>query len=83
MADPADVIAADMWRTARSTEQCTRSVADDELAARVRAEVRALAATDGIGVRTARIDGAVVVVRVDAAVWSEDAATMRAKLELD
>jgi hypothetical protein len=75
-----DVVAAEMWAVARSEEQCARRIPDDADAAAVRAAVRALARTEGVRIRTARMDDAVVVVRLDAAVWAEDAATMRRKL---
>lgn len=47
---------------------------------RLRAELRRLARAGGVRVRTAERDGVVLVARLDAAVWRDDAATMRAKL---
>jgi len=60
--------------------QCARRVPDEQDAAQVRSALRRGARTRGMSIRTARIDDAVVVVRTDAALWGEDAATMRAKL---
>ncbi|MGT2426168.1 hypothetical protein [Amnibacterium kyonggiense] len=80
MGDEAERLARELWSTARSHEQCARVVPDDGLAAEVRRLVRRFAREDGVAVRTARMDDAVVAVRLDAAVWLEDAATMRRKL---
>jgi hypothetical protein len=80
VSDQAERLAARIWAEARSAEQCVRPVPDDVLAAEVRRRVRRLAAADGVRVRTARIGDSVVVVRLDAAVWTQDAATMRRKL---
>lgn len=46
----------------------------------LRAELRRLARAEGLRIRTARVADIVVVVRLDAAVWSESAAQMREKL---
>ena len=45
-----------------------------------RAVLRRRAREAGLRIRTARLDDTVVVVRTDARLWSEDAATMRRKL---
>jgi hypothetical protein len=55
-------------------------VPEGELVAQVRAEIRRLARTADVRIRTARMDDAVVAVRLDAQVWNEDAVTMRQKL---
>lgn len=73
-------LATEMWSTARSEQQCARVVPDDGVAREVRERVRRLALADGIKVRTARFGDTVVIVRLDAEVWNEDAATMRWKL---
>lgn len=73
-------LATEMWSTARSEQQCARVVPDDGVAREVRERVRRLALADGIKVRTARLGDTVVIVRLDAEVWNEDAATMRRKL---
>ena len=78
--DEAATIAQDMWAIAREQEQCVRRVDSDEVAGRIRVGLRRLAARDRIRIRTARLADTVVVVRLDARVWGQDAATMRAKL---
>lgn len=69
-----------LWRQALHEEQAARTIPDDREAVAVRKRVRELARAAGVGVRTARLGATVVVVRVDAAVWHESAATMRRKL---
>jgi hypothetical protein len=55
------------------------SPADDVSA--LRAEIRRLARAEGIRIRTGLLDGDVLaVIMADAALWGEDAATMRGKL---
>lgn len=78
--DEVEAFADELWARARDAEQSVGRVASDEDAERVRARVRRLAAAAGIAVRTARHDDTVVVVRLDAAVWQESSASMRAKL---
>lgn len=80
VAEGAEQLAATMWATARAEEQCARLVRDDRLASEVRSRVRQLAREDGIRIRTARMGDSVVIVRLDAQVWNQDAATMRQKL---
>lgn len=63
-----------------TSEQSVRRVTATDEASAVRAELRALARADGVRIRTARLDDTVVVVRVDARIWHDDAATMRRKL---
>ena len=60
--------------------QSARRVADDADAAAVRAALRARARASGTRIRTARLDDTVVVARTDAALWTDDTATMRRKL---
>ena len=69
-----------MLQTAVRDEQCVRRIESEDDATRVRLELRKLARRDGVHMRTARIGDTVVVVRLDAAVWNEDTATMRRKL---
>lgn len=78
--DDVSAVADGMWAVAREHEQCARRVPSDEAAARIRARLRQLAARDRIRIRTARVDDTVVVVRLDAKVWHESAASMRSKL---
>ena len=60
--------------------QSARQVVDDQEAARLRASLRDLGRTRGVLLRTARVDQTVVVARLDAQLWQDDQATMRAKL---
>jgi hypothetical protein len=69
-----------MLAVAARDEQCVRRIESEDDATRVRLELRRLARRDGVHMRTARIRDTVVVVRLDAAVWHEDTATMRRKL---
>jgi hypothetical protein len=46
----------------------------------VRADLRSLARDAGVRIRTARMESTVVIARLDAAIWQDDAATMRRKL---
>jgi hypothetical protein len=78
--EDAERLAEELWAVARAEEQVVRVVADDALADAVRALVRRRAAAEGVRVRTARMDDTVVVVRRDARIWDQDAATMREKL---
>lgn len=73
-------LAREMFDECLAEEQSARTVHDSDLAERVRAEIRRLARANGVRIRTARMDHAVVVVRLDARVWTEGAATMRQKL---
>lgn len=73
-------LATEMWSIAKTEEQCAQVVPDDALADEVRALVRRLASNDGIRVRTARMNDALVIVRYDAKVWTQGASTMRRKL---
>ena len=61
-------------------EQCARRVPDDLEASDLRAALRRHARDRGVRIRTARISDTVVAVRLDAAIWHDDTATMRAKL---
>lgn len=72
--------ALSMLDAAETREQCVRTVPDDGDAAALRARIRSLARDRRLRIRTARLGAAVAVVRTDAAVWGEDAATMRRKL---
>lgn len=80
MTEESEQVALQMWSIARVHEQCARWVPDDRVAREVRQQVRRLARDDGVRIRTARLGDRVVVVRLDARVWQQDAATMRRKL---
>jgi hypothetical protein len=60
--------------------QAARRVPSDDDAATVRADLRSLAKDAGVRIRTARMESTVVIARLDAAIWQDDAATMRRKL---
>lgn len=72
-------VAALMLAECAARGQSARRVADPE-ADGLRAELRVLARAQRMRIRTARIDDVVVVARLDAQLWSDDAATMRTKL---
>jgi hypothetical protein len=69
-----------MLERCRRDGHAVRRVPDDEEAGALRAAIRATARAVGLRIRTARIDDTVVVVRTDADIWTDDRATMRAKL---
>ncbi|RKS77956.1 hypothetical protein CLV35_1661 [Motilibacter peucedani] len=73
-------LAQEMFAQCVAEEQSARWVSTDDEASRLRAELRRLARAAGVRVRTARAGDSVVVVRLDAAVWDEDATSMRRKL---
>lgn len=73
-------LAERMFESCARDQQCARRVPDDVEAEALRARLRVLAREQGLRIRTARIEDAVVVVLADADVWHEDAATMRRKL---
>lgn len=60
--------------------QSARRVPDDADAERLRALVRDFGTEQAVRLRTARLDDSVLVARLDAQVWRDDRATMRAKL---
>lgn len=78
----ADDVARELFDAALRDEQAVRLVPSDRDAQAVRSGVRALARAADVRIRTARMDHTVVVVLREAAVWQQDAATMRAKLTL-
>lgn len=73
-------LARTMLDAAEAEEQCVRTVPDDADAVALRDRLRVLARDRRLRIRTARMGDTVAVVRADAAVWHEDAATMRRKL---
>ncbi len=73
-------LAAEMMAQCVGEGQASRTVASDADAAALRSVLRESARASGVRIRTARVGGAVVVVRTDAALWGEDTATMRSKL---
>lgn len=73
-------LAAEMMAEAVADGQSARKVVTDADAAALRQALRVSARAGQIRIRTARMDTAVVLVRLDADLWNQDAATMRAKL---
>jgi hypothetical protein len=78
--DGAQRLAGAMFDEAVAVGQSARTVPDDAEADAVRRALRELGAAEGVRLRTARLDDTVVVARLDAAIWTDDTATMRAKL---
>ena len=77
--DPND-LAAEMLAQCVREGQSARRVTADADAADLRRALRQSARAEQVRVRTARMPDAVVVVRTDAELWDQDAATMRAAL---
>jgi hypothetical protein len=73
----ADRIAHEMLAECDADGQSARVIAGDAAADETRSEIRRIARASGVRIRTARMGDTVVAVRVDAAIWREDAATMR------
>ncbi|WP_375399377.1 hypothetical protein [uncultured Amnibacterium sp.] len=73
-------LAAAMLAETIEQQQSVRRVRSDEDASVVRKTARQLAREQGVRIRTARLVDTVVVVRADAAIWTDDTATMRMKL---
>lgn len=73
-------LAQEMFDECLRDEQSARHIPDDERAAAVREQLRRLGRERHTRIRTARLNETVVLVRVDAQIWKDDAATMRRKL---
>lgn len=73
-------VARIMFEETSGEGQSARRVPDEAQADAVREELRRLGRDAGVRLRTARLDDLVVVARLDAAIWDDDAATMRSKL---
>ena len=73
-------LAHDLFRRAELEEQTAHRLDSGDDVEAVRQQVRRLARERGIGIRTAVMGDVLVVVRADAAIWAEPAATMREKL---
>lgn len=73
-------LAHELWTQCLAEEQSARRVTCETEADEIRAQVRRLAREAGVRIRTACMGDSVVVVRLDARVWNDDAATMRRKL---
>lgn len=78
--DPLPGLAEQMFAETMRDGQSARRVAGDSDAEQLRARLRRLGRDRAVRVRTARLDQTVVVARVDAELWGDDRATMRAKL---
>jgi hypothetical protein len=61
-------------------EQVAHRIRTDDDVARVRSAIRAIARKEGIRIRTAVMGDVLVVVRADAAIWSDTTQMMRHKL---
>ncbi len=75
-----DRLAEEMFAETVRDGQSARHVADDVDAERVRSTLRELGRAHDVRLRTARTGTTVVVARLDAQLWRDDRATMRAKL---
>lgn len=73
-------VAEQMFAECVDEEQSTRVVRSDAEAKHLRDALRRLARAARVKVRTAHLDDAVIVVRLDAAVWNESTEVMRQKL---
>ena len=73
-------LAEDMYEQCLAEGQAARDVPTEPARVGLRADLRRLARVAGVRIRTADRDGVVLVARLDAAVWRDDAATMKAKL---
>ena len=78
--DMEQALAGEMFAQAMEDGQSARRVESDARAATVRENLRRLGRSAGVRLRTARMDDLVVVARLDAALWNDDARTMRSKL---
>jgi hypothetical protein len=75
-------LADEMMAECLASGQSSRRVAT-ELIEPLRVDLRQAARDAGVKVRTATLDGSLVAIaRVDAAIWNDDAATMKKKLGL-
>jgi hypothetical protein len=75
-----DDLAAELLRRAVDDEQVAHRIHPEDDVDGIRRRVRQLARERGIRIRTGMVDGALIVIRVDARVWNEPEAVMRAKL---
>jgi len=73
-------LAREMFDECLRGELSARVASDDEQTAAVRAQLRRLGREQQVRIRTARMVDTVVLVRLDAQIWNDDAATMRRKL---
>ncbi|QNE35225.1 hypothetical protein [Leifsonia shinshuensis] len=73
-------LASRLLESARVHEQASHRIAPTDDIEAVRAQIRRSAREAGIRIRTGIVDGALVVVRADAALWHEPTSVMRAKL---
>ena len=73
-------LAEDMYGECVAQGQSARRVPTEAARQQLRADLRRLARSAGVRIRTADRDGVVLIARLDAAIWQDDPATMRAKL---
>ena len=75
-----DDLAESLLDAAVDDEQVAHRIVPSDDVPSIRAAVRRLARSKGVMIRTAVIDGVLVVVRADAKVWTDTTAEMRRKL---
>lgn len=80
MGDEAERLASRLLDRAREREQSAHLLGEDDDPELIRREVRRLARARGMRIRTGLVDGTLVVIRADAALWNESTAVMREKL---
>lgn len=73
-------LAGRLLEAARVNEQASHRIAPADDVESVRAEIRRLAREVDLRIRTGIVDGALVVVRADAALWHEPTSVMKTKL---
>lgn len=73
-------LASRLLEAARVHEQASHRIEAADDIESVRAQIRRSAREAGIRIRTGIVDGALVVVRADAALWHEPTSVMKAKL---
>lgn len=77
-----NVLAEELLAEAVTTEQAVYELQLDDDPAALRAHIRLLARYRGVKIRTGTVADTVVVILVDAALWSQPAQVMRDKLSI-
>jgi hypothetical protein len=77
---PAEQLSRRLFAGARDREQAAHRILPSDDVEAIRRDVRRLARAEGVHIRTGIVDDALVVIRADAELWTESAATMREKL---
>ena len=76
-------LAQHLFDRAARDEQCAHRISPDDDIPAVRETIRRLARAASLRIRTAVIDGVLVVVRADAKIWTDPTNVMRSKLSAD